>query len=170
MTSTTFFIIFIPVLAIVLLAINFLLAQHNPLILTRKLNIRDKLLNYGEALKLLIPSNRLQTICGPTNYWETVKSQKIYESIIGNRVSKLVSDLISSLSDRSGIVKEQRVDSNCCSINLPNVRCTLAGFERNCSVKILSNLINYTQHKKEWVSTFKLRNYSNLSPTLNLNT
>ena len=30
MTSTTFFIIFIPILAILLLAINLILAPHNP--------------------------------------------------------------------------------------------------------------------------------------------
>lgn len=171
MTTTTFFIIFIPILAILLLSINLVLAQHNPLIWTRKSNSRDKLLNYGEALKLLIPSNSLKTICGPTNYWEMVTSQKIYESIIGYRVSKLVSDLISSTSHRSGIGKEQRVNSSWSSINLPNLRCTLAGFERNRSVKILSNLINYTQHKKEWVSNFQLRNYSTKRiDSTNLNT
>ena len=30
MTSTTFFIIFIPILAIILLAVNLILAPHNP--------------------------------------------------------------------------------------------------------------------------------------------
>ena len=70
-------------------------------------------------------------------------------------------------------VKEQRVDGSLCGNILPHIRCTLAGFERNYKVKILSNLINYTtffsQHKAERVNTFKVRNYSNLPSTLNLN-
>lgn len=70
-------------------------------------------------------------------------------------------------------VKEQRVDGSSCGNILPHVRCTLAGFERNYQVKILSNLINYTtffsQHKAERVNTFQLRNYSNHPSTLNLN-
>jgi hypothetical protein len=41
-------------------------------------------------------------------------------------------------------VKEQRVDGSLCGNILPHIRCTLAGFERNYKVKILSNLINYT--------------------------
>jgi hypothetical protein len=57
MTSTTFFIIFIPILAILLLGVNLLLAPHNPGIWLRKSNIRDNLPNSGEPLKLLIPSH-----------------------------------------------------------------------------------------------------------------
>ena len=116
MTSTTFFIIFIPILGILLLAINLILAPHNPLIWTRKLNIRDKLLNYGETLKLLILSNSLKTICGWTNYSDMVISQKIYESIIGYRVSKPV--IYCPTKDVEDItVKEQRVNSNWCDLD-----------------------------------------------------
>jgi len=71
-----------------------------------------------------------------------VTSQKIYEKGMGNRGSK---------SDNLISVKEQRVDGSWCGNILPHLRCTLAGFERNYQVKILSNLIYYTslfsQHK-----------------------
>ncbi len=87
MTTTTFFIIFIPILAILLLTINLVLAQHNPLIWTRKLNIRDKLLNYGEALKLLIPTNSLKTISGPTNKGGNGKKSKDLRKY--NRLSRI---------------------------------------------------------------------------------
>lgn len=70
-------------------------------------------------------------------------------------------------------VKEQRVNGSSWGNILPHVRCTLAGFERNYQVKILSNLINYTtffsQHKTDRVNTFQLRNYTNHPSTLNLN-
>ena len=88
MTSTTFFIIFIPILAIILLAVNLILAPHNPGIWLRKSNIRDKLSNSGEPLKLLIPSYSRKAISGWTNYSEMVTSQKISEKIMGNRGSK----------------------------------------------------------------------------------
>lgn len=39
-------------------------------------------------------------------------------------------------------VKEQRVNGSWCGINMPHLRCTLTGFERNYPVKILSNQIN----------------------------
>ena len=172
MTSTTFFIIFIPILGILLLAINLILAPHNPLIWIRKSNIRDKLLNSGDPLKLLIPSNIRNNICGWNNYSGMVISQKIYESKIGYRGSKSV--IYRPTKDVKNIaVKEQRVDGSWCDNKLPYLRCTLAGFERNYQVKILSNLINYTtfcsQHKAEGVKTFQVRNYSNLPSTLNLN-
>ena len=95
-----------------------------------------------------------------------VISQKIYESIMGNRGSKsaILNDIV---------VKEQRVDGSRCGNKLPHLRCTLVGFERNYQVKILSNLIYYTslfsQHKAKKVNTFQVRNYSNLPSTLNLN-
>jgi hypothetical protein len=66
-----------------------------------------------------------------------VTSQKIYEKEMGNRGSK------SAILNYIG-VKEQRVDGSLCGNTLPHIRCTLAGFERNYQVKILSNLINYT--------------------------
>ena len=146
MTSTTFFIIFIPILAIILLAVNLLLAPHNPGIWFRKSNIRDNLPNSGEPLKLLIPSHIWKYMSGWTNYSEMVTSQKICEKLMGNRGSK------SSILNDIG-VKEQRVDGSRCGNTLPHLRCTLAGFERNYQVKILSNLIYYTslfsQHKEK---------------------
>ena len=146
MTSTTFFIIFIPILAIILLAVNLVLAPHNPGIWLRKSNIRDKLPNSGEPLKLLIPSHIWKYMSGWTNYSEMVTSQKIYENIMGNRGSK---------SDNIISVKEQRVDGSWCGNTLPHLRCTLAGFERNYQGKILSKLIYYTslfsQHKAKMV-------------------
>ena len=65
-----------------------------------------------------------------------VISQKIYESIMGNRGSKsaILNDIV---------VKEQRVDGSWCGNILPHLRCTLAGFERNYIGKILSKLIIY---------------------------
>lgn len=170
MTSTTFFIIFVPILAILLLTINLILAPHNPWIWIRKSNIRDKLSNSGEALKLLIPSYNRKVVSGWNNYSGMVKSQKIYESIIGYRGSKSV--IYRPTNDVENItVKEQRVNDSW--YNLLYLRCTLAGFERNNKVKILSNLINYitlfSQHKAEKVKTFQVRNYSNLPSTLNLN-
>lgn len=146
MTSTTFFIIFIPILAIILLAVNLVLAPHNPGIWLRKSNIRDNLPNSGEPLKLLIPSHIWKYMSGWTNYSEMVTSQKIYEKIMGNRGSK---------SDNIISVKEQRVDGSWCGNTLPHLRCTLAGFESNYKGKILSKLIYYTslfsQHKAKMV-------------------
>ena len=111
MTSTTFFIIFIPILGILLLAINLILAPHNPLIWIRKSNIRDKLLNYGEALKLLISSYSRKVISGWNNYSGMVINQKIYESKIGYRGSKSV--IYRPTKDVENIaVKEQRVDGS----------------------------------------------------------
>jgi hypothetical protein len=88
------------------------------------------------------------------------------EREMGNRGSK-------SAISNDIVVKEQRVDGSKCGNTLPHLRCTLAGFERNYQVKILSNLIYYTslfsQHKARKVNTFQVRNYSNLPSTLNLN-
>ena len=57
---------------------------------------------------------------------------------MGNRGSK--SDMLS--------VKEQRVNDSWCGVeyfiassNIPHLRCTLKGFERNYQVKFQSNLI-----------------------------
>lgn len=82
-----------------------------------------------------------------------VTSQKIYESIIGDHGSK------SAIPEKIA-VKEQRADDSYIGIsginlNLPMLRCTLVGFERNYRVKFHSNPINLT------------RNYSNLESKLN---
>ena len=56
------------------------------------------------------------------------------EKEMGNRGSK-------SVTLKSAIVKEQRVDGNCC-FTWKQLRCTLMGFERNYQIKIPSNQIN----------------------------
>jgi len=102
-----------------------------------------------------------------------VTSQKISEKIMGNRGSKSEFNLVDNKNLMLNSVKEQRVDGSWLSNNLLDLRYTLAGFERNYQVKILSNLIYYTslfsQHKAKKVNTFQVRNYSNLPSTLNLN-
>jgi len=59
---------------------------------------------------------------------------KASEKNVGNRGSK-------SVICESIAVKEQRVNGSLYGINLPYLRCTLMGFERNYQVKILSYLI-----------------------------
>jgi len=88
MTTTTFFFIFIPILSILLLSINLLLAPHNPVVWSGKSKVGDKLSNSGDTLKLLIPSIYWKINCGWTNYSCMVTSQKMYESKIGDRGSK----------------------------------------------------------------------------------
>jgi hypothetical protein len=152
MTSTTFFFIFVPILAIILLAVNLIFAPHNPNNWPWKsIRIWGKLSNSGEALKLLIPSNYWKIFCGWTNHSCKVTSQKIYESSIGDHGSK-------SAIPENIAVKEQRVDGSWYGLNsasYPYLRCTLVGFERNYRVKIHSNPINLT------------RNSSNLESKLN---
>jgi hypothetical protein len=62
-----------------------------------------KLSNSGDLLKLLVPSNSWKTICGWTNYSDTVTSQRMIEKEMDYRGSK---------SDRYMSVKEQRVDDS----------------------------------------------------------
>ena len=102
--------------------------------------LRDKLSNYGDHLKFLIPSYNWKIICGPNNYWGTVTSQKMSENEVENRVSKAV-------VGKTSAVKEQRVDGSC--INKFMLRGTLKGFEKNYQIRILSNQIN----KKMFYST-----------------
>nr|YP_010365189.1 hypothetical protein M1I11_mgp066 [Exserohilum turcicum]UOU81415.1 hypothetical protein [Exserohilum turcicum] len=73
-----------------------------------------------------------------------VTIQKISEKIMGHRGSKSEFKLVDKRNLMLNSVKEQRVDGSLCGNILPHIRCTLAGFERNYKVKILSNLINYT--------------------------
>jgi len=129
MTSTTFFIIFIPILAILLLAINLILAPHNPWVWSGKSKIRGKLSNSGDTLKLLIPSIYWKINCGWTNYSCMVISQKMYESKIGDRGSK---SIISNI-----FVKEQRVNGSWYENKFSYLRCTLVGFERNMPLRNL---------------------------------
>jgi len=168
MTTTTFFFIFIPILSILLLSINLLLAPHNPVVRSGKSKIGDKLSNSGDILKLLIPSIYWKINCGWTNYSCMVTSQKMYESKIGDRGSKSIISII---------VKEQRVNGSWYENKFSYLRFTLVGFERNTPLhnlyagaglniqdgclnnlaKIPSNQINLT------------RNYSQLPSKFNLN-
>ena len=50
--------------------------------------IWDKLSNYGDTLKLLVPSSIWKYVCGWTNHSCMVISQKIFERKMGNRVAK----------------------------------------------------------------------------------
>lgn len=88
--------------------------------------------NSGNLLKLLVPSGIRKDASGWTNYSDTVISQKMIEREMDNRGSKSV-ELYT--------VKEQRVDGHWYGFNLPCLRCTLTGFERNYQIKILSNQI-----------------------------
>ena len=96
---------------------------------------RVKLPNSGDALKLIIPSNYGNIICGWSNYSCMVTSYKIIERWMGNRGSK-------SVLLNNNPVKEQRVYGSWCGLFLPHLRCTLMGFVRNSQIKILSNRIN----------------------------
>ena len=78
MTSTTFFFVFIPILAVILLAVNLLFAPHNPKIWNGKSIINwDKLSNSGDALKILIPSHIWKYMSGWSNYSGKVTSQNM---------------------------------------------------------------------------------------------
>lgn len=99
----------------------------------------DKLSNSGEALKPLVPSICGNIESGWSNYSGMVISQRIDESKIGNRGSKII-------VWKNTIVKEQRVDGNW-SVS-PDLRCTLKSFERNCVLlhncnKLINNYYNF---------------------------
>ena len=97
-----------------------------------------KLPNSGDSLKLLIPSYSRKAISGWINYSCMVTSQKMKETKMGYRGSK--SAICESIA-----VKEQRVNGSwwgkLSNNNLPHLRCTLMGFERNYQVRILSTQI-----------------------------
>nr|YP_010164145.1 LAGLIDADG endonuclease [Metarhizium album]QRK27502.1 LAGLIDADG endonuclease [Metarhizium album] len=103
----------------------------------------DKLPNSGKALKLLILNYSRKAISGWSNFSDIVTSQKIYESLIGNRGSK-------SVICNNIIVKEQRVDGSCIEYfhkkNYSMLRYTLVGFERSYQTKIPSNFINLNRN------------------------
>lgn len=90
MSSVTFLFILVCAIAILFLVLNFILAPHNPKIWLGKSKDREKLPNSGKALKLLVLSYSRKAISGWSNYSGKVTSQKIYESLIGNRGSKSV--------------------------------------------------------------------------------
>ena len=68
---------------------NIILFFFGPVMWGRiSLFIREKLSNYGDALKLLVPSSIWKYVCGWTNHLCMVISQKIFERKMGNRVAK----------------------------------------------------------------------------------
>ena len=93
--------------------------------------VGSKLPNSGNPLELLVPSHSRKTVGGWTNHSCMVISLKASEKNEGNRGSK-------SVVCNNIAVKEQRVDGSWCGTNLPHLRCTLMGFERNYQVKIPS--------------------------------
>jgi len=174
MTSTTFFFVFIPILAVILLAVNLIFAPHNPAERCRNSLKWEKLSNSGDPLKFLVPSYNRKVISGWTNYSDNlfgifinykinkVTSQKMIEREMGYRGSKSVRDLNIPTSQiiKSLTVKEQRVDGSWC-INqalakhkkLMHLRCTLMGFERNYQVRIPSNLIKTSRNNYSVLSS-----------------
>ena len=96
-----------------------------------------KLSNSGKPLELQVPSYIRKDISGWSNHSCMVTTLKASERNVGNRGSKSVI----FASHESITVKEQRVNGSWCGINLPHLRCTLMGFERNYQVKIPSNQI-----------------------------
>jgi hypothetical protein len=60
-----FFIVFVCILAVLFLVINFLFAPHNPAIWKLGKSImREKLSNSRDSLKLLVPSGNRKATCG----------------------------------------------------------------------------------------------------------
>lgn len=143
MTTTTFFIIFIPILSIILLLVNLVLAPHNPKLWSGKSIYWDKLSNSGDTLRLLVLSNSWKTICGWNNYSGKVTSQEIIEKVMGYRGSK-------SVVCENITVKEQRVDGSYIEYLSKKyysmLRYTLVGFERSYQIKIPSNFINFKRN------------------------
>ena len=101
------------------------------------LSIWDKLSNYGDTLKLLVPSSIWKYVCGWTNHLCMVISQKIFERKMGNRVAKSERFFFS--------VKVQRVYDSWCEIMvlISHLRCTLMDHERDYRVKVLSNQMKF---------------------------
>ena len=95
-----------------------------------------RLSNSGDLLKLLIPSNIRNTVCGWINYSCEVISQRMIEKEMDNRGSKSV--ISSTLGEIIG--KEQRVHGNR-TINSV-LRCTLMGYVSRYQTSIPSKQIN----------------------------
>jgi hypothetical protein len=89
-----------------------------------KLLMRVKLPNSGNILKLLVPNYNIKVISRWSNYSNKVISQKMMETKMGDRGSKPITYVISTIS-HNVIVKEQRVDGSYTKLVL---RYTLMGF------------------------------------------
>jgi len=117
-----------------------LLSLDAPTVFSGKLyTMWVKLSNFGNSLKVFILSYSWKTISGWSNYSGIVISQNMNESEMGYRGSK-------SVIGNNIAVKEQRVDGSWRDINLPCLRCTLMGFERNYQVKIPSSQLFTRQY------------------------
>jgi len=115
--------------------------------------------NSRDSLKFLIPNYIWKYTSGSINYTGMVITQKMNESEMGYRGSKSATNIINYTGTATTkfnenmfvVVKEQRLDGGYMGNNLPALRYSLMGFERNYQIKILSNQIN------------KLRFYSTLT-------
>ena len=108
---------------------------------SKLLFMRDQLQNSGKALELKVPSHSWKRIGGWSNYSCMVTSLETSEKKMGNRGSNSVTGLY---INKLHTVKEQRVYGS--SYDLSYLRCILLGFERNRSVKVLSNQITPRRH------------------------
>ena len=102
-----------------------------------------KLSNFGNVLKLLVPSGRGNSTCRWINYSSMVISQKMIEREVGYLVSKSITCLYEWIKYIFIIVvvKEQQVDGSC-RINLMRLRGTLMSLEINHPIGIPSKQID----------------------------
>jgi hypothetical protein len=66
---------------------------HIPVSWARASSVRDKLSNFGDTLKFLVPNNIWKYISGWTNYSGMVISQEMIEREMGYRGSKSITGL-----------------------------------------------------------------------------
>ena len=96
---------------------------------------RVKQSNSWNILKLILPSFSWEIISGWANHSGKVTIYKISKNKIDNHGSKF------TIIKVNIVLKEQRVNDSWYGINLPYLRYTLTGFERNYQIRILSNQI-----------------------------
>jgi hypothetical protein len=125
----------------------------------RNLLFWDLLSNSWYTLKLFISNYNWEIINGWINYSCMVISNKIFEKDMGNQGSKLIT------SSKNVIIKEQRVYDSWQLNNIPCLRSTLTGFERNYQIKIFSYQINkWRSYTSVAANSHKLDNTSLLNP------
>jgi len=118
-------IIFIPILSFILLGLNLLLGPHNP----QNFFLGDLLSNSGKVFKLIIPNYILNYLSGWSNYSCKVTIYKIYESIIGNRGSKLAKFLLKKSNELTVVVMKNFISL---------LRWTLVGSESSSKLNFFS--------------------------------
>jgi hypothetical protein len=119
----------------------------------------NTLSNFGELLKLLIPSNIWKYMSGWSNYSGTVISQEICENKMDNRESKSVVGFLPAN------VKEQRIEGNGQVKFNTCLRYILSGFERNFSINNQSKQI----HKRHFTSTSTKKIYHHVEFKFKMN-